>query len=271
MCKKNRVLVVSFLWVSLLMASCEVKQSEKATPSVRPALLHIAAAANLSYVMPELIEAFRDEYSEYRLSDIRVTKASSGSLTAQIRNGAPFDLFLAANTVYPQALYNDSLTVGPPVVYAEGVPVMVYRKDIDGRKGVACLADPSVKKIALAQPELAPYGDAAIKILSRAGLLKQVEGKFVYGTSITQTFQHAVTAADAGFIAASLLYGDAGKELEKAGMRWIGFASDSYNPAALRQAMVLLEASNEEAEAFFRFMQGKWAGEILRKNGYRVE
>ena len=267
----NRFFVASFLWAALFTVSCGEGKNEQAESPAQSGLLHIAAAANLSYVMPELIGAFRDEYSEYRLCDIRVTKASSGSLTAQIRNGAPFDLFLAANTAYPQALRSDSLTVGPPVVYAEGLPVMVYRKDIDSKKGIACLADSSVKKIALAQPELAPYGEAAIEILSRAGVLKRVESKFVYGASITQAFQHAVTAADAGFVAASLLYGDAGKELENAGMAWVGFAPDSYNPTVLRQAMVLLDASNEEAKAFFRFMQGERAGKILRKNGYRVE
>lgn len=269
--KISRLFFTALFCSTLFIISCGGEGNEQMNPAVQPGPLHIAAAANLSYVMPELVDAFRDEYREYKLSDMRVTKASSGSLAAQIRNSAPFDLFLAANTAYPQALYNDSLTAGPPVVYAEGVPVMVHRKGIDGKKGVACLADPSVKKIALAQPELAPYGQAAIEILSRAGVLKQVEGKFVYGASIAQAFQHAVAAADAGFVAASLLYGDAGKELEKAGMTWTGFTPDSYNPTVLQQAMVLLDASNDEAKAFFRFMREERAKEILRKNGYRVE
>jgi molybdate transport system substrate-binding protein len=266
-----RFAAVFFLCAVQFLVSCGGKQKKEEGPGPQPSILHIAAAANLSYVMTELIGAFREEHSEYERSDIRVTKASSGNLVAQIRNSAPFDLFLSANTSYPQALYNDSLTAGSPVVYAGGVPVMVYRKGIDCRKGVKCLVDPSVEKIAVAQPELAPYGEAAIEILSRAGVLERVEGKFVYGASITQAFQHAVTAADAGFVAKSLLYGDAGKELEKAGMAWVGFAPDSYNPAALRQAMVLLDASNGEAKAFFRFMQGERAGEILKNNGYRVE
>ncbi len=267
---KYRFVAVFFLCALQFLVSCgEKQQKEDAGP--RPAALHIAAAANLSYVMPELVEAFRDEYGRYRHLDIKVTKASSGSLAAQIRNTAPFDLFLAANTLYPQTLYDDSLTALPPVIYAEGIPVMVYRKDLDCRKGIACLTDSSVRKIAIAQPELAPYGEAAREILTRKGLLEKIEGKFVYGASISQAFQHAVTAADAGFIAASLLYGDAARELKRAGMESVGFAPDSYDPVVLRQAMVLLDASNEEAEAFFTFMQGKRAGEILRKNGYRVQ
>lgn len=269
--KKTWFPVLPLLFASLLMFSCAGAERKDAGQGVQPVVLHIAAAANLSYVMPGLVEAFRREHSEYAGSDIRVTKASSGSLTAQIRNSAPYDLFLAANTFYPQVLYGDSLTAGSPVVYAEGIPVMVYRQEIEGEKGIACLTDASVEKIAIAQPELAPYGEAAIEILSRAGVLSQVESKFVYGTSVTQTFQHVITAADAGFIAASLLYGDGGSKLKKAGMGWMGFPADAYNPVGLRQAMVLLDSSNTVAAAFFRFMQSKKAGEILRTNGYRVE
>ncbi len=264
---KDRFSLLSVLFFSLLIVACGGKERLHEDSGV----LHIAAAANLSYVLPELVDAFRMEHGEYAGSDIRITKASSGSLTAQIRNRAPFDLFLAANTRYPEVLHEDALTAGPPVVYAEGVPVMVYRQEIEGEKGVACLIDASVEKIAIAQPDLAPYGEAAIDILSRAGVLQQVESKFVYGTSVTQTFQHVITAADAGFIAASLLYGEGGKELKKAGMGRIGFSHDAYNPAGLRQAMVLLDASNTTAKAFFRFMQSERAGDILRNNGYRVE
>ncbi len=265
--KKNRFFMLPFLFAALLAVSCR----ETPKPSDRSIVLHIAAASNLGYVLPDMIDAFKEERDEFGSLDVRATKSSSGSLTAQIRNGAPFDVFLAANTAYPYALYSDSLTVGRPVVYAEGVPVMVYRREIDGQQGVVGLTDPSVGKIAVAQPELAPYGAAALEILLRAGVLKEVEGKLVYGTSVTQAFQHSITGADAGFIAKSLLFGDGGRELKKAGLEWIGFPLDAYDPAALRQAMVLLDSSNTAAVAFFRFMQSERAGEILEKNGYRAE
>lgn len=269
--KKSQFFVLPFLFAVLLAVSCRETGKQFPEPSDQSIVLHIAAAANLSYVLPELIEAFKEDHDKFGPLDIRATKASSGSLTAQIRNSAPFDLFLAADTAYPQALYNDALTVGQPVVYAGGLPVMVYRREINGRQGVICLTDASVEKIAVAQPELAPYGAAALEILSRAGILKEVESKLVYGTSVTQAFQHSVTAADAGFIAKSLLFGEGGKELEKAGLEWIGFPPEAYNPALLRQAMVLLDSSNTAAVAFFRFMQGEKARKILEKNGYRAE
>ena len=269
--RNRRIYLLPLLLVFLTVNACGGGPAKQSQSAQRSDVLHIAAAANLSYVISLLIDAFIEEHGEYAVMDIRVTKASSGSLTAQIRNSAPFDVFLAANTGYPEALSADSLTFGSPVVYAEGIPAMVYRQEIDGEKGVACLLDVSVDKIALAKPELAPYGEAAVEILSRAGILKQVENKFVYGSSITQAFQHAITAADAGSIAASLLYGDSGQEMEKAGMRSVVFAPDAYNPAALRQAMVLLDSSNEAAQVFYSFMQGERAREILRNNGYRVE
>ncbi len=234
-------------------------------------ILHIAAAANLGYVMPKLIDGFREERKEFAKTDIRVTKASSGSLTAQIRNGAPYGLFLSADSRYPEALCADGLALGKPVVYARGVPVMVYREGTGCKKGVVCLAGKRVGKVAVPRPELAPYGEAALDILGRAGILEAVEGKFVYGASVTQTFQHAITAADAGFVAKSLLFGEGRGALEKAGRQWSTFPSDAYDARKLRQAMVLLEGSGEVAGAFFAYMQGRKARDILENNGYRVE
>ncbi len=234
-------------------------------------LLHIAAASNLSYVMPKLIREFKARNTEYMHSDIRVTKASSGSLVAQIRNNAPFTVFLSADKAYPEALYRDSLTAGPPVVYAEGLPVMVYKEGISCRDGVDCLAGRAVKRIAIAQPDLAPYGKAALDILERAGILEKVRAKFVFGVSVTQTFQHAVAAADAGFVAASLLYGDSGKQLDEAGMVRMDFVPGEYTASVLQQGMVLLDGSSDIAASFFAFMQSEGAGEILGQYGYRVE
>ncbi len=263
-----RVVMVFLLLFSI--ASCGSGGQDPPGQS-EPEVLHIAAAANLSYVMPELVAGFRKEYAGYAEMDIRVTKASSGSLTAQIRNSAPYGLFLAANTGYPDALDADGLSDGPPVVYAEGIPVLVYRQGLDCAAVPRCLADSSVKTIAIAHPELAPYGEAAVGILKKEGLFEAVEGKFVYGTSITQTFQHVVTAADAGFIAKSLLYGESGRELEKAGRRWRECSPDSYDRRGLRQSMVLLKGASPAARAFFDYMRGSTARAILEKNGYTVE
>lgn len=270
-CVKTSRKIFSILAATLPLFLATACVGGKSRMSANDGILHIAAAANLGYVMPKLVDGFREERTEFAQTDIRVTKASSGSLTAQIRNGAPYGLFLAANSRYPETLCADGLALGKPVVYARGVPVMVYREGSGCKKGVGCLAGKRVRKVAVARPELAPYGEAALDILGRAGILEAVEGKFVYGTSVTQTFQHAITAADAGFVAKSLLFGEGRAKLEKAGRRWSAFPPDAYDGRKLRQAMVLLEGSGEAAEAFFVYMQGRRARDILENNGYRVE
>jgi len=238
-----------------------------------PRQMHVAAAANLSYVMDELLEGFREAHPDYADTDMKVTLASSGSLTSQIRNNAPYDIFLAANVGYPEALVADGLAAGEPVVYAAGVPVLVYRgrAGIEEPEGVGFLGDAVYGKIALAQPELAPYGQAAVDIMKKAGMYEELAPKFVFGKSITQTFQLTVTAADAGFIAKSLLYGDKGGEIEKAGLKVREFSASDYRPDMLRQAMVLLDDKNELAREFFLFMQGDEAREILQTTGYKVQ
>ncbi len=264
----NRGLLLLLFMVQLMVSGCG-SQSEPARQE-RP-VLHIAAAANLSYVIDELTGLFRTRFPQYASADIRVTKASSGSLTAQIRNNAPYDLFLAANTAYPEALYKDSLSVGEPVVYAEGVPVLVYSKTLDASRGIGFLTDDEVSRIAIAQPELAPYGQAAVEIMRNAEVYDRVVSKLVYGSSVTQTFQHAVTAVDAAFIAQSLLYGDTGNEVEKNGLLVMEFSPDEYQTDLLRQAMVLLDGENRLAADFFDFIRGFEARAVFKEYGYRVE
>ncbi len=264
---KRNMLVLLFM-LQLMVSGCSPASEH---PSEDPAVLHIAAAANLSYVIDKLTGLFLERFPRYASADIRVTKASSGSLTAQIRNHAPYDIFLAANTAYPEALFRDSLTVGSPVVYAQGIPVLVYRKTFDGSQGPGFLAEGQVERIAIAQPELAPYGQAAEDIMRKAGVYDRVSSRLVYGSSVTQTFQHAVTAVDAAFIAKSLLYGDTGNEVQKAGLLTMEFSPDEYRQELLRQAMVLLNGRNGIAADFFDFLQGSEAKEVFKQYGYRVE
>ncbi|HED30373.1 MAG TPA: molybdate ABC transporter substrate-binding protein [Prosthecochloris aestuarii] len=261
------VVVLLSVTVHLFFQGC---QSRDQSAGVGTDALHIAAAANLSYVMDELLEDFRDRHPRYRDLDIQVTRASSGSLASQVRNNAPYDLFLAANTAYAEALFHDSLTAGPPVVYAEGVPVLIYRNELQAGSGLDVLVSEKVKTIAVAQPELAPYGQAAIDIMTYAGVFDEVRDRLVYGASVTQTFQQSVAAADAGFIAKSLLYGDKGREVEKAGMAVMEFLPEEYRPEALRQAMVLLDPGEEAAVDFYSCLQGDAAGKIFTRNGYRI-
>lgn len=145
--------------------------------------LRIAAAADLASCMPALTAGFDGETS--------VTTGASGSFYAQIRNGAPFDILMSADTSYPKALADAGLADGASMfVYALG-QLVLWSADpaLKTAGGLQLLADPSVRRIAIANPEVAPYGRAAKAALQQAGLWDRVQGKLVYGENVAQTMQ----------------------------------------------------------------------------------
>jgi molybdate transport system substrate-binding protein len=145
--------------------------------------LRIAAAADLATCMPSLTAGFDGETS--------VTIGASGNFYAQIRNGAPFDILMSADTGYPQALADAGLADGASlVVYALG-QLALWSADskLKTSAGLALLTDPAVRRIAIASPEVAPYGRAAKAALQQAGLWDRVQGKLVFGENVAQTMQ----------------------------------------------------------------------------------
>lgn len=227
--------------------------------------LTVAVAANVKYAFDDLAAEFKKETG----MEARGVFGASGKIVAQVKSGAPFDVFLSADTESPEALYRERLASSAPRVYAYGVLVLWTRKNIDLGKGVAAVNDPSVQKIAIANPRLAPYGRAAIKALDGAGLGKTVEPKLVYGESISQTLQFADSgAADIGFVAKSLVVAP-----EMAGKgRWVEVPKASYDPIA--QAVVVLKHGTETqsgaAQKFVDFLFTREARAIFEKYGYRL-
>jgi molybdate transport system substrate-binding protein len=200
---------------------------------------------------------------------VQVTLGSSGKLTAQIKNGAPFQLFMAANMKYPEALYQEGVAVTRPLVYAQGSLAYLSSRQQDFSKGIALTKDDTIKKIAVANPKTAPYGKAAVEAMRNGGVLADVEKKFVFAESISQTVSYAVTAADIGFIAKSSLYSPKMAHF-KEGVNWSDVDPKLYTP--INQGIVVLkngEKSNEVA-AFYTFMLSAKAKEILQKYGYLV-
>ncbi len=226
----------------------------------------IAVAANVSYAIAPLKKAFEEVYPK---TNVKVIHGSSGKLTAQISHGAPYDLFLSANMKYPQHLYEANLTLGKPVIYAQGALAILSNEACDLKKGLAVFKDASIKKIAIANPKTAPYGVAAKEALEHAKLYTLLQEKFVYGESISQTVIYATSAADVGIIAKSSLY--APQMLHyKEGTQWVDVNASLYTP--IDQGMVILKRAKEkpEAKAFYDFMLGKRAKEILTSYGYKV-
>lgn len=229
--------------------------------------INIAVAANVSYAIDEIKAAFAKISPDTK---VRVTLGSSGKLTAQIKNGAPFGLFMAANMRYPEALYCDKIAVTEPVVYAQGAVAYLSVKKRDFGQGIALVAAPTVKKIAIANPKTAPYGKAAVEAMENGGVYAKVKKNLVYAESISQTVAYALTAADIGFIAKSSLYSPKMKQY-KEGVNWYPVDPGLYTP--IKQGIVLLQngKGNPEYRAFYDFMLGKTAKSILKNYGYIVE
>lgn len=224
----------------------------------------IAVAANVTYAMDELIEAFNKTYPDTK---IQTTLSSSGKLTAQIRNGAPYSLFMAANMAYPEALYKDGIAVTEPKIYAQGALAFLSAKPRDFSKGLNLLIEKDIQKVAIANPKTAPYGTASVEAMKNVGIYQEVEPKLVYGESISQTVTYALSAADIGMVNASAMYSDKMTQY-KEGVNWALVKSGTYRP--IDQGIVLLKngANNSEAKAFYDFMLGKKAREIMSRYGY---
>ena len=227
----------------------------------------IAAAANLNFVLEEIATRFARE----RGSRVELVFGSSGTLTRQIRDGAPFDLFLAADEEFPKQLVSAGLTRDAGVVYASGRLALFAPAGspltVDERLGglSRLLKAGKVTRFAIANPDTAPYGKAAEAVLRKRKVWDAIRPRLVMGDTITQAAQFATTGnAVGGLIAYSLVLGP-------------GFAGRGTHvviPEAdhppLRQRMVLLKRASAVAAQFYAYLQTDPARAILRRHGYEV-
>ncbi|WP_428026441.1 molybdate ABC transporter substrate-binding protein [Arcobacter sp.] len=228
--------------------------------------INIAVAANVSYAINDLIEEFNKTNPDTK---VQVTLGSSGKLTAQIKNGAPYNIFMAANMKYPQSLYSENIAITKPLVYAQGSLAILTTKKLNLSKGINLAVENSIGKIAIANPKTAPYGKAAIEAMKNANIQDKVTDKYVYAESISQTVTYAITAADMGFIAKSSLYSPKMSKY-KEGINWIDVDSKLYTP--INQGIVILNNAkeNKEVKAFYDFILSEKAKNIFKRYGYLV-
>jgi molybdate transport system substrate-binding protein len=236
----------------------------------------VAAAANVSYAMDELVKEFNKTNPNTK---VLVTLGSSGKLVAQIENSAPYDIFMSADMKFPQALFDKKLTKTRPVIYAQGVLAMFSSKELDYSKGINLLKDSSISKIAIANPKTAPYGAAAIEAIKNAKI-EGIDSKFVYAESISQAVTYATTATDIGFVAKSSLY-EGNMTQYKENKNWITVDPKLYTP--IEQGIVILDNTNslvgiikdgqrkEEVKAFYDFILSASAKKIFTDFGYIVK
>ena len=208
--------ILYLLLIIYLPFSVNAQQTQK---------VYVAAAANLSGVIREVKEDFEKENDDIK---IYLILGSSGKLSSQIINGADFDLFLSADMNFAEQLFNKELTVNKPEVYAKGKLILFSKNNIDFSKGLSILKYNGVKNIAIANPTLAPYGRAVVETIEKSGL-KDIESKFVYSENISQTAEQALVAADAAFLAKSLLYTYSMEKYNKEDKYWIAIDDTLYD------------------------------------------
>lgn len=252
--------------VLLLLLGCGPPPDErKPTKPTRQTVLRVATAANVQFAMEDLAAAFQQAHG----IQVEATISSSGKLTAQIIEGAPYHLLLSANMKYPKALLADGAAVGKVKIYAEGALVAWTLRPLLLSPEPAYLLSDSIKKIAIANPKNAPYGLQATRYLEHFGLLKEVREKLVYGESVAQTNQYIITqAVSLGITAKSVVHAPD----MKAKGHWVELPADSYQPIT-QGAIITSFGQNNDAESsrlFFDFLSSPAAKRIFQKYGYRV-
>ncbi|WP_372745323.1 molybdate ABC transporter substrate-binding protein [Lutibacter sp.] len=225
--------------------------------------LTIATAANMQYTVNELISVFHSETG----IECQTVVSSSGKLTAQIMEGAPFDIFISADTKYPNELYKKGFAQSEPKIYAYGKLILWTLKD-DIQPSIELLTNHKIKHIASANPVTAPYGKATEEVLNFYKILDSVKSKLVFGESIAQTNQFITSkVAEVGFTAKSVVLSP---NLKEKGT-FIEIDETSYNPIA--QSAIIIKnnsKSNSKSEKFFNFLFSKKGKEILLKHGYTI-
>jgi molybdate transport system substrate-binding protein len=229
------------------------------------AQITVAAAADLNTALTEMASAYQKESGQ----QVRLSFGSSGNLCTQIENGAPFDVFLSADLGYPRKLIAADLADRSSLyVYAIGRIVLwvpaASPLDLE-HQGVRILLDPSVKRIAIANPEHAPYGRAAVAALKKLGVYDQIRDRLVLGENIAQAAQFVESGnAQAGVVAYAHAILPA---MKNAGKYW-EFPLNSYPP--LEQGAVIVSRSphKQAAEEFLLYLKGAQARSILRTFGF---
>jgi len=228
-----------------------------------PQNVTVAAAADLRYALDEVISRYKVLNPKAK---IEVIYGASGNLYQQITNKAPFDIFFSADNNYPLKLAESHLTVGQPKLYAIG-HLVLWSSSKNVSKGISILKSNDIKKISIANPEVAPYGKRAVECLKYYKLDEQLKDKIVKGDNVSQAAQFVLTGnADAGLIALSLALS---KEMKGKGTY---FLVDEKSYSKLEQSYVLLKngEKNTEAVKFIKYLDSNEAKNILAKYGFKL-
>ena len=227
--------------------------------------VHVAVASNFTAALDQLARRFESSSG----NRVLVSAGSTGKLYVQIKNGAPFDVLLAADSEHPQRMETEKMAVaGTRFTYAVGKLVLWSPRPgmVDGSGNV--LSKARFRHLAIANPKTAPYGEAAVETLQKMGLWEPLQARLVQGENIGQTFQYVATGnAELGFVSLAQVKA---AESNYNGSYWLVPAT-YYNP--IIQQAVLLEKGRDNAAAsdFLKFLRGKTAQAIIEGFGYTVQ
>ena len=251
----RKILCSSCFLLFAILLSCNAEHKNK---------LRIAVAANLQFAMPELVSDFSNRTGV----ECEIIISSSGKLTAQIIEGAPFDLLLSADMKYPQELYKRDFTLFEPDIYAYG-NLILWTLHEDVEPDLQTLLSDQVSYVAIGNPKTAPYGISALEVIRRSGMEEKLNKKLVYGESVAQTNQFIISkSVDLGFTSKSVVMS---KQMKGQG-QWAEIDKNLYSPMA--QGMVVLKsrkAFETRAIQFRDYMLSSEGKEILHKFGYDMK
>jgi len=223
----------------------------------------IAAAADLRNALDDITELYKEKHQGVKVD---VIFGSSGNLYQQIINQAPYNLFFSADLSFPKKLEAQKLTSGKPTIYAVG-HLVLWSPAKDVSKGLELLKSEDIKKIAIANPEVAPYGKRALESLNYYKLYDVIKDKIVKGDNVSQAAQFVLTGnAEVGIIALSLALSP---EMSSKGKY---FLIDEESYSKLEQAYVILKKSEKKKELidFVKFLGTKKAKDIFNKYGFKL-
>lgn len=241
------------LIVTFIFTGCNI-QAQKVS---------VAAASDLKFALDSIISVYQEQYPTEK---IQVTYGSSGKFFEQIQYDAPFDIYFSADVNYPKKLKEQGLTISEVKTYGIG-SIVIWSKKIDPNKEkMNCLLDSKLNKIAIANPEHAPYGEKAKESMLHYKIYDKVKSKLVYGENISQTAQFVqLGAADIGIVALSLALSPT---MKKAGGKYYVIPQKSHKP--LEQGYVILKhaKNNQNALKFYDFIATPEAIAILTHFGF---
>jgi molybdate transport system substrate-binding protein len=226
-------------------------------------VVHVAAASNLRYALEEI----NLEFEKISGVKLEMSVASSGKLTAQIQNGAPFDIFLSANKKYPFYLFEKGFGVSKPKLFCNGLLIYWTIKDIKLKGDLQEIANSNIQKIALANPNNAPFGIASVEALKSISLYDSVSKKLIFAENVSQISQYVLNNnVDIGFTGKSIVLSP---KLKGRG-QYFDVDEKLYSP--IEQYVLLLKngASNNNAQKYIDFLFSDSAQSIFKRYGYKI-